>query len=80
MIILAKTWPGKEYIYKTRSARKVSKKSADYILQVVNKYKFDLGDNEIWCKYEIDEYDTVAFIYASNQSFTVRKGIVTARG
>ena len=30
--------------------------------------------------YEINEYDTVAFIYAGNQSFTVRKGIVTARG
>ena len=81
MKILAKTVQGREYMYSARSARKVSARSAQYILNVVNKAGFllDREKGEIWHIYDIDEYDT-AYDYALFQSFTVRKGIVTARG
>ena len=80
MLVIAKSVKGKEFLYDPRTARKVSKASANYILEVVNKYKFllDSSDSEIWHIHEIDEYDA-AFVYAQYQAFTVRNGIVSAR-
>lgn len=40
MFILAKTTAGREFMYKPATARKVSARSADIILKVVNEYKF----------------------------------------
>ena len=77
MVILAKAVKGKEYLYNPKSAHMVSKASADYILSVVNSYKYRLKDGETWHKYEIDEYDT-AYYYAVEQHFSVRKGVVSA--
>ena len=80
MIILAKTIKGQEFLYDYTSARQVSKKSADIICKIVNEHKSVLGlkENEIFYKYEIDQYD-LAYIFALDQKFTIRKGIVTAR-
>ena len=79
MKVIAKTIKGREFMYNPRSARKVSARSAEMILKVVNDFRFQLsGDNETWHIYNIDKYDT-AFIYAQNQAFTIRNGIVTAR-
>ena len=80
MFIIAKAVKGAEYAYNPKSARKVSKKSANQICEIVNKYKFLLGtkDNEIWHVYEIDKY-SLAYDFAQYQSFTIRNGIVTAR-
>lgn len=80
MLIIAKTVKGKEFMYSIKSARKVSKASAEKILAIVNAHKEILGakEDEIFHIYEIDEYDT-AYAYAQYQSFTIRNGIVTAR-
>lgn len=77
MIILAKTIPGKEFIYSVHSAHKVSKASAKTILKIVNEFRFTLKETEIWHLYHIDEYDS-AFVIAQRQAFTIRKGIVKA--
>ena len=78
MTILAKTRAGKEFLYNAASARKVSKASAQKICDIVNENGFLLKDGELWHIYNIDKYDT-AYNYANFQSFTIRKGIVTAR-
>lgn len=78
MKIIAKSCKGKEFLYNAKSARKVSEKSAEKILNVLNSVKWDLKDDEIWHIHDVDEYDS-AFWYAERQSFTIRKGIVTAR-
>ena len=80
MLIIAKTVKGKEFMYSIKSARKVSKASAEKILAIVNAHKEILGanENEIFHIYEIDKY-SAAYPFAMNQSFTIRNGIVTAR-
>lgn len=77
MKVIAKTIKGREFMYNPRSARKVSERSALKILSIVNEYKWNLKDGEIWHLYDVDQYDA-AFDYAQYQSFTIRKGIVTA--
>lgn len=79
MKVIAKTHPGREFAYITRSARKVSERSAEKILAIVNACKWDLKDGEIWHLYDVDKYDT-GYDYAQYQSFTIRNGVVTARG
>ena len=80
MKIIAKTITGKEFMYKPSTARKVSARSAETILKVVNEHKFLLGsaENETWHIYDIDEYDT-AYFYASRQAFIIRRGVVIAK-
>ena len=78
MKVAAVTTPGSEYLYRASSAHKVSERSAAYILGVLNLYRFKLRPGEIWYLYEVDQYDT-AYIYAEDQHFTVRKGLVTER-
>lgn len=79
MTIIAKTRIGQEYMYIPRTARKVSKKQAHVICDIVNQHKklLDTADNECWHVYEISEYDA-AFDFAQYQSFTMRNGIVKA--
>lgn len=79
MTIIAKTRIGREYMYIPRTARKVSKKSAHVICDIVNQYKklLDTAENECWHVYEIDQYD-LAYDFAKYQSFTMRNGIVKA--
>jgi len=80
MLVLAQSVKGKEFIYKPETARKVSKASANYIMDIVNQYHFMLEENSnyTWCLHEVDEYDS-AYYYAQFRSFTVHNGIVTAR-
>ena len=80
MKILARTTPGREFMYSARSAHKVSARSADKICAIVNEYKHLLGTpaGECWHVYDVDQYDA-AFQYAQYQAFTIRNGIVTAR-
>jgi len=80
MKVIAKTIKGKEFCYNARSARKVSERSAEKILKIVNDHKFLLNTEkgEIWHIYDIDQY-SVAYDFAQNQAFTIRNGIVTAR-
>lgn len=77
IMAIAKTHPGKEFLYDYRTAHKVSKASAAYICEIANKYKYKLKDGECWHVYEIGYYDA-AYDYAEYQYCTVRKGIVKA--
>lgn len=79
MIIVAKAIKGREYLYNPRSAHEVSAAGAEYIARVLNEYKYKLKDNEVWHTYTISEYDQIAYVYASGQSFTRRKGLVKER-
>lgn len=78
MKVLAKTIKGQEYLYSARSAHKVSARSAKTILDIVNEYRFQLKENEVWHIYDVGQYDA-AYDYAQFQSFTIRNGVVTAR-
>ena len=78
MKVIAKAIKGQEFFYNARSARKVSERSAKVILDIVNEYRFQLKENEVWHIYDVDQYDA-AYDYAQFQSFTIRNGIVTAR-
>jgi len=80
MKILAKTTKGREFLYNARSARKVSARSAEQILKIVNDYKFqiDTDKGETWHIYDVGQYD-IAYEYAQYQAFTIRNGVVTAR-
>ena len=73
MTIVAITHPGREYLYYSRSAHKVSKASASYILNVLNQYKHKLHDGEIWHVYNVDSY-SMAYDYAQYQRFSIRNG------
>ena len=78
--ILALAVEGKEYMYYSRTARRVSKASAQKICDIVNKHKFlfECYPNCVWHIFEVDDYEP-AFDIAEYQSFTIREGIVTAR-
>ncbi len=78
MLVIAKSKAGHEFIYNAASARKVSARSAETILKVLNDMRWRLKDGEIWHIHEVDEYDN-AFYYAQRQAFTIRKGVVSAR-
>lgn len=76
MYILAITTKGKEFVYKANSAHKVSKSSAKKIMDIANKVRYKLSnDDECWHMYEVDQYDR-AYDYAEMQRFTIYKGIV----
>lgn len=78
MLVIAKSKEGHEFLYNAASARKVSARSAETILKVLNDMRWRLKDGEIWHIHEVDEYDN-AFYYAQRQAFTIRKGVVSAR-
>ena len=78
MKVIAKSIKGREFIYDASSARKVSERSAEKILKVVNDMRWHLKDNEVWHIHDVDSYDN-AYYYAQNQAFTIRNGVVTAR-
>lgn len=68
MLIVAKTIKGQEFIYSSKSAHQVSKKSGKKICELLNKAKYQLYDDVVWHLYNVDKYDN-AFDYASFQSF-----------
>lgn len=80
MLVLAMSLKNQEYLYKARTARKVSKASAETICKIVNEYKFlySCHPGYVWAVHEVDKYDS-AYDYAQLQDFTIRKGIVKAR-
>lgn len=78
MLVIAKSVKGREFFYKADSARKVSARSAEKILAIVNEMRWHLEDNEVWYIHEVDSYDN-AYYYAQRQAFTIRNGVVTAR-
>lgn len=80
MLVLAMSAKGHEFMYDAKTARKVSKASAQKICDIVNEHKFLYSCHPgcVWHIHEVDKYDR-AFDYAQFQSFTIRNGIVTAR-
>lgn len=75
MLVLARCEKGREFLYRASSVHAVSKASANVIMEVLNKYKYQLGKGETWYKLEIDEY-SLAYDIAQTQKFTIRKGLV----
>ena len=75
MLVIAKTYKGKEYIYSEKTSHAVSANSAEKILNVLNTVRWNLNDGQIWHIYDVDVWDN-AFSYAQCQKFTIRKGIV----
>lgn len=73
--IIAKTWPGAEFYYNTKSAHAVSRSSADRICRACNEYKYKLGDGEIWHVYTIDQYEK-AYAIAQVQRGRIYKGTI----
>jgi hypothetical protein len=78
MLVLAKSIEGQEFLYSARSARRVSARSAEKIRDAINAARWNLNEGEVWHLHEVDEYDN-AFFYAERQSFTIRKGVISAR-
>lgn len=78
MLVIAKAAKGAEFFYSSGSAHKASARSADYIVAVLNKEGYKLRDGEVWHKFCVGPYDD-AWAFAEDQSFTVRKGIVSER-
>lgn len=69
MLIVALAIRGKEYLYKSNTAHKVSKRSSKIILNTLNKYNPEFKHGYIWHLYEIDEYDVVPYTAALHQRF-----------
>lgn len=78
MLVIAKSVKGKEYLYNAASARKVSKRSSEAILTVLNQMRWRLEDGQVWHIHEVDEYSN-AYYYAQKQAFTIRNGVVSAK-
>ena len=74
--IIAKTHPGEEFVYSSRSAHKAPKASANRIRDILNKCHHKLDDGEIWHVYNVDSY-CMAYAHAQYQRFSIRNGHVT---
>lgn len=68
MTVIAKAIKGQEFLYNASSAHKVNSSKVDIVLKVLNNAKYDIKENEVWHKYEVDRYDR-AYEYGSFQSF-----------
>lgn len=73
MTILARTYPGYEYMYSRRSAHAVPKASAAHIRDELNRISYNLRDGETWHIYTVDGYDA-DIIRAGGQKFCIRSG------
>jgi len=76
MKIVARSVKGQEFLYNAKSAHKVSDRSAKTICDILNKSTYMLMGGEVWHIHEVDSYDN-AYYYAQEQSFTIRRGVVT---
>ena len=74
-LFVAKAVEGHEYCYLYASAHRVPAASVNYILRVLNQYKYDLEPGQVWHVYDDDGY-SIASDYAEQQRFTVYRGIV----
>ena len=76
MKVLAISQKGHEFLYNPRTAHEVSERSAKAIMNICNQHSYQLKEGQTWHIHEIDRYDT-AYIYATDQEFRIRKGIVS---
>ena len=75
MKIVAVTFEGKEFLFKERTAHRVSNAGAEKICKILNHERWKLKNTaEKWWVYEVDRYD-MAYDIAEMQSFNL-----TARG
>ena len=75
MKIVAITTEGQEFLFKVKTAHKVSNAGAEKICKILNRIRYQLNAPvEKWWVYEIDQYD-MAYGYAEMQNFHL-----TARG
>ena len=72
MVVVAIACKGKEFLYKSNTAHKVSEKKADKIVELLNAAGYQLRDGEIWYKFSVSSYSN-AGVYAECQRFTLGK-------
>ena len=78
MKVIAKSIKGAEFWYNPETAHKVSERSAETILKVLNDCKYKLqNEKEVWHIHDVYPIDK-AYAYAESQKFTIRKGTVRA--
>ena len=77
MLVLAMSKENSEFLYVARTARQVSRASAEKICKIANenKFLFSCYPGYVWHVHEVDQSDS-AFDYAQSQKFTIRGGIV----
>lgn len=73
MKVVAISVQGQEFLYKGRTAHRVSERSSKTICDLLNKVKYQLAEGECWHIHEVDRYDN-AFGFALEQKFTLRMG------
>ena len=73
MKIVAISVQGQEFLYKGRTAHRVSERSSETICELLNKVRYQLGNGEVWFIHEIDQNNN-AYGFALNQKFTLRMG------
>lgn len=75
MKIVAITTDGQEFLFKVRTAHRVSNAGAEKICKILNRMKYQIKSSaEKWFVYDIDQYD-MAYDVAVMQDFHL-----TARG
>ena len=81
MLVAALAIKDHEYYYNASTARRVSKASGQKIVDIANECNFLYSlypeNNCVWHLYEVSSYDP-AYIYAENQWFSIRNGVVTS--
>lgn len=70
MIVLAKAVKGKEFCYIPSSSHQVSKAPADVICKALNELGYQLGEGEVWHKFENFCRYSSGWDYAVTQKFT----------
>lgn len=75
MYCIAISVKGAEYMYRAKTAHRVSKASGQKIADALNEARYQLKDNEVWHVHEIDRYD-FAYPFADAHAFKVYKGSI----
>lgn len=74
MVVLAKAVLGQEFFYSASSCHEVSRSSADFICNALNKARYNLKEGEVWHRFnDFNQYSN-GWTFALGQKFTRFKG------
>lgn len=74
MVVLAKAVLGQEFFYSASSCHEVSKSSADFICNALNKARYNLKEGEVWHRFDDFTQYSNGWPFALGQKFTRLKG------
>ena len=69
MIVLAKAVLGQEFFYSASSCHEVSKASADFICNALNKARYNLKEGEVWHRFDDFTQYSNGWTFALGQKF-----------